>query len=119
MEERGLAPATMRKNRWFLLDLASPLHSRPINEISSAELLYLQNSIEKSGRRETSKKMQGVNSALFRLEIVTLQAESDPTAALKGALNPPKVTSRAAFTDVKMFGAFLRDLGSGLVKSRI
>jgi hypothetical protein len=30
----------MKKKRWFLLDLASPLHNRPINEITSAELLY-------------------------------------------------------------------------------
>ena len=34
MEERGLAPATMKKKRWLLLDLASPLHARPINEIT-------------------------------------------------------------------------------------
>jgi hypothetical protein len=57
-EERGLAPATMKKKRWILLDLAQPLHNRPINKISSAEVLYLLKSIEKSGRRETAKKMR-------------------------------------------------------------
>jgi len=74
MEERGLAPTTMKKKRWFLLDLASPLHARPINEITSAELLYLLKSIEKSGRRETAKKMRGAISAVFRLAVVTLRA---------------------------------------------
>ncbi len=29
--ERDLAPATMRKKRWYLLDLASPIRQRPIN----------------------------------------------------------------------------------------
>ncbi|MBV1865783.1 MAG: tyrosine-type recombinase/integrase [Rhodobacteraceae bacterium] len=110
MEERGLAPTTMKKKRWFLLDLASPLHNRPINEITSAELLYLLKSIEKSGRRETAKKMRGAISAVFRLAVVTLRAETDPTYAIKDALIPPKVTSRAAITDVKKFGALLRDL---------
>ncbi|MGR3662803.1 MAG: tyrosine-type recombinase/integrase [Paracoccaceae bacterium] len=110
MIERELAPATIKKTRWLLLDLASPLHNRPINEITSAELLYLLKSIEKSGRRETAKKMQGAISAVFRLAVVTLRAETDPTFALKGALLPPKVTSRAAITDEKKFGVLLRDL---------
>lgn len=110
MEERGLAVATMKKKRWFLLDLASPLQNRPINEITPAELLYLLKSIEKSGRRETAKKMRGAISAVFRLAVVTMRAETDPTFALKDALIPPRVVSRAAITDEKKFGALLRDL---------
>jgi Phage integrase central domain/Arm DNA-binding domain len=70
--ERGLAPATLKKKRWFLLDLASPLHNRPISEITPAELLYLLKSIEKSGRRETAKKMRGAISAVFRLAVITM-----------------------------------------------
>ena len=108
--ERGLADSTMKKKRWFLLDLASPLHNRPINEITSAELLYLLKSIEKSGRRETAKKMRGAISAVFRLAIVTLRAENDPAFALRGALVPPKSVGRAAITDEKQFGMLLRDL---------
>ena len=90
--------------------LASPLHNRPINEITSAELLYLLKSIEKSGRRETAKKMRGAISAVFRLAIVTLRAENDPTLPLRDALIPPKVVGRAATTDEKKFGALLRDM---------
>lgn len=107
-DERDLAPATMRKKRWYLLDLASPLHRRPINEITPAELLYLLKSIEKSGRRETAKKMRGAISAVFQLAIVTLRAESDPSQALSDALIPPKAVSRAAITDETSFGALLR-----------
>ena len=47
--ERELAPATIRKQRWYLLDLAKPLHRRPIGEITPSEALYLLKSIEKSG----------------------------------------------------------------------
>jgi len=107
--QRDLAPATMRKKRWYLMDLASPLHERPIGEIKPPEVLYLLKSIEKSGRRETAKKMRGALSGVFRLAILTLRAETDPTAAIKGALVPPRVTSRAAITDEGLFGALLRD----------
>ncbi len=108
LSERELAPATMRKKRWYLLDLALPIHNRPINDITSAELLYLLKSIEKSGRRETAKKMRGALSAVFRLAILTLRAENDPTVPLRDALLPPKVTGRAAITDEKHFGKLLR-----------
>jgi len=109
MQERGRAPTTMKKKRWILLDLAAPLHKRPISEITSAEVLYLLKAIEKSGRRETAKKMRCEISAVFRLAVVTLRAETDPTYAIKDALIPPKVKSRAAITDEKIFGALLRD----------
>ncbi len=58
-QERELAPAATSRKRWYLLDLAKPIHNRPINEINPAEVLYLLKSIEKSGRRETAKKMRG------------------------------------------------------------
>ncbi len=110
MKERGRAPATLSKKRWILLDLAKPLHNRPINEINSAEVLYLLKTIEKSGRRETARKMRSELSAVFRLAIVTLRCDSDPALPIKDALIPPKVTHRAAILDEKKFGQFLRDL---------
>ena len=109
MDERGRAPATMAKKDWILMDLAKPLHSRPISEITSAEILYLLKAIEKSGRRETAKKMRSELSAVFRLAIVTLRCEDDPTIAVKDALLPPKVKHRAAIIDEEVFGQLLRD----------
>nr|WP_306263985.1 tyrosine-type recombinase/integrase [Pararhizobium sp. IMCC3301] len=108
LAERELAPATMRKKRWHIYDLAESLHNRSINEITSAEVLFLLKGIEKSGRRETAKKLRGTLSAIFRLAVVTLRAENDPTFPLRGALLPPKVTGRAAITDEKRFGDLLR-----------
>jgi len=108
--DRELADRTMKKKHWHIQTLAKSLHKRPIHEINSAEILHLLKDIERSGRRETAKKLRGTLSAIFRLAIVTLRADSDPTEAIKGALLPPKVTSRAAITDEKLFGALLRDL---------
>jgi len=121
--DRELADATMRKKIWHIHTLAEPLHHRPINEISAAEILHLLKKVEHSGRRETTKKLRGTISAVFRLAIVTLRAQNDPTLAIKGALLPVKVNNRAAITDEKVFGQFLRDLdaysGAGVIKDAL
>jgi len=43
---------------------------------------------------------------------VTLRAETDPTAALRGALLPPKRQGRTAIIDEKEFGTLLSTLDS-------
>ena len=108
LETSGKAGITVEKNRWLLLDLAKSLANRPIAEITSAELLDLLKRVEKSGRRETARRLRGVIGSVFRLAIVTLRATSDPTFALKGALVPPNVKPRSAITDEKQLGGFLR-----------
>jgi integrase len=108
--DRNLAEATLRKKRWHIEDLAKSLHNRPIDQITAAELLHLLKPIERSGRRETAKKLRATISAIFRLAMVTMRAPADPSAALKDALLPPKVTGRAAITDEKEFGQLLRRL---------
>ncbi len=99
-----------RKNRWYIDDLAKPIHNRRISQITAAELLRLLKPIEKRSRRETAKKLCAAISAIFRLAMVTMRAPADPSAALKDVLLPPKVTGRAAITDEKEFGELLRRL---------
>jgi len=79
---RGAAPATQTKTTWLLKDLAAPLSDRPIHEITPAELLALLQRIEKSGRRETARRLRGTISSVFKLAIVTLRAKDDPTVPL-------------------------------------
>lgn len=110
MQERNAAGATITKTKWLLEDLASPMAKRPIKEITAAEILQLLQKIEKSGRRETARRLRGVIGSVFRLAIVTLRADTDPTLALQGALTPPKANGRAAITDEKQFGQLLADI---------
>jgi len=85
--------------------------------------LQLLKAVEASGRRETAKKLRGTLSGAFRLAVVTLRAESDPTYAVRGALLPVKTTNRAAILDEDTFGQFLRDLteytGSQVIKDAL
>lgn len=101
------AEATIKKTTWLLLDLASPLSKRPMRDITSAELLHLLKKVEESGRRETAKRLRGVIGSVFRLAIVTLRAEHDPTIALHGALLAPNVKGRAAIINEPKLGALL------------
>lgn len=59
LEEGGAAESTLSKNRWLLLDLAAPLVKRPIAEITPAEILSILKRIERSGRKETARRLRG------------------------------------------------------------
>ncbi len=109
-EDKGLAEVTMDKHRWLLTVLADSLVDRPIAEITPAEILDLLRKVERSGRRETAKKLRADIGAVFRLAVVTGRATTDPTLALRGTLIPPKAKGRPAITDEKQLGAFLRSL---------
>ena len=107
LEESGTAASTMTKNRWYLLDLAAPLANLPITEITPAEILGLLKKIEKSGRRETARKVRGTIGSVFRLAITTLRATNDPTFPLRRALLKPNVQHRPAITDEVKLGALM------------
>ena len=109
-EANDAAQATIDKSRWLLQDLASPLSNRPIADITPAEVLDILLRIEKIGHRETARRLRGAIGRVFRLAVVTLRAETDPTFALRGALQPPKVTHRPAITDEKKFGGLMRSI---------
>lgn len=107
-QQRGTARSTLTKTTWLLQDLAAPLKDRPIRDVTPAEVLTLLQRIEKSGRRETARRLRGTISGVFKLAIVTLRAELDPTVPLHGALLPPQVVGRAAITDERELGKLLR-----------
>ena len=107
MEANGASESTMSKNRWMLLDLAAPLSDRPITEIVAAEILIVLKRIEKTGRRESARRLRGVIGSVFRHAIVTLRATTDPTFALRGALLKVKVTPRAAIIDETRLGTLM------------
>jgi integrase len=107
LEDGGAAVATLAKNRWLLIELASPLHKRRAANVTPAEILVILQKYEKAGLRETAKRLRGVIGAVFRLAVATLRAETDPTYALRGAIAAPIVSHRAAITDEKQLGALM------------
>jgi integrase len=110
LEENGAAESTLNKVRWLLLDLASPLTKRPIVEITPAEILVILKRYEKSGRRETARRLRGVIGKVFRIAVATLRAPTDPTYALQGALLAPVVHHRPAITEERQLGALVASI---------
>ena len=110
LEANGRAETTMIKNRWMLQNLAAPLATRPIAEIVPIEILDVLKCIEKSGRRETARKLRGTMGSVFRYAIVTLRATNDPTYPLRGALLKPIVQHRPAIIDEKALGSLMRSI---------
>jgi integrase len=81
MAANGVIEKTIKKNRWLLEDLAAPLSARPIAEIVPAEILTILKRIEKSGRRDTARRLRGVMGSVFRLAVVTLGYAKDEMTA--------------------------------------
>lgn len=91
-------------------DIFPWLGSRPIADISAADLLETLQRIEDRGALETAHRAKQNCSQVFRYAIATRRADRDPSADLKGAL-PPVVRSHfAAITDPKEVGDMLRKL---------
>lgn len=109
LKGRGIAEVTLAKKRWLLIDLAGPsLGHRAIAEISAFEILSVLQQVERSGRRETARRLRSSIGAVFRYAIATLRADNDPTFALRDALERPRVRHLSALTDPKALGGLLR-----------
>jgi integrase len=107
LKAEGKAFRTIEKNRWLLLDLAKPLAHRPMIDITPAEILEILKRVEKTGRRESARRLRGTIGTVYRYAIATLRATNDPTYALRGALLKVEVTHRPAITDERDLGALM------------
>lgn len=107
LRDEGKSESTISKNQWLLQDLAQPLTKRPMTKITPAEILDILKKIEKSGRRDTARRLRGVLGSVFRFAIVTLRATNDPTFALRGALLAPIVQHRPAIVEERQLGSLM------------
>jgi integrase len=65
--------------------------SLPIRSVTAAHLLEIIRRIEGRGAETVALLVRQWSSAIFRYAVATLRADSDPAAALKGAIHRPKV----------------------------
>ena len=104
-----VADVTANKTRWLLTSFLFPeIGSRPINDITSRELLTALRKIEATGKLETASRAKIVAGQVFRFAIIEGKAENDPTTSLRGALKRRAIKHHAAITDPKAMGELLR-----------
>ena len=105
------APKTLAKAVWTFEDLLFPyIGSRPVTALAPPELLEVFRRLERRGKYETAHRSKQRVGQVLRYAIATGRAERDPTADLRGALAPIKVTNRAAVTDPREVAQLLRAL---------
>lgn len=108
LKSAGRAEATIAKNAW-LIDMARPsLGTRPIAEITSADIFGVLKGIEARGKRESARRARAVIGAVFRRAIAEGRVSGDPTVALQRQLAAPDVKPRAALLTRAEFGSLLR-----------
>jgi integrase len=109
MEEGGAAPRTIAKNRWLLVDLAAPLKDIPIADLQNdtPRIHDLCERISKAGRRESAIRLRGAIGGVFKRAIIKGKATINPTLAMAGELDQPKVRHHAGLTDPKRVGRLL------------
>jgi len=109
MERQDVAEVTASKTRWLLEAFLFPeIGARPIAEVTPRELLAALRRIEESGRLETARRAKIKAGQVFRYAVLEGKAETDPTAALRGALKAPRNRHHAAITDPARMGELLR-----------
>lgn len=104
----GLAETTINKKKWLISLALDDLGTRPITEITAAEILVPLRRVEAKGNYETAKRMRTTIGEVFRFAIATARAVNDPTFGLKGALIAPKVTHIAAATTRENFSQLVK-----------
>ena len=105
--KEGRAEATLQKAHWLLNDIAAPLCTSPIAEITPPEVLAVLRTVEGKGNYEAARGARSIIGQVFRYAIATSRAERDVTADLRGALIAPAVKHRAAITSPKRLGELM------------
>lgn len=85
----------IRLNRYILPKIGAT----PLKQITSADILQICRSIENLGHDETARRVKTLISQVYSFAIAAGYAESDPTAALQGALKPKRHKHYATITN--------------------
>lgn len=92
-------PGTCKQVESFLATNCYPVFGdKPIRDVTAHEILGVLREMEGRGSVSSALKIRQWCSAIFCYAVATLRAESDPAAALKGAVIPHKVENSRCLT---------------------
>ena len=100
---------TMQKARWMLGTFVYPsIGARPLDAVETSDLLACLRTLEARGKLETARRLHQRMNAIFRYAVACDYVRRNPAADLRGALEPPVTTHRAAITEPAKIGALMR-----------
>lgn len=83
---------------------------KPVNEVTSPDVLALCRTIEARGTIETAHRVKTTCGLVFRYAIATGRAIYEPTQAIRGALQPVITSHQAAITDPSQVARLMQDI---------
>jgi integrase len=81
---------TRQVHRFLEADVFPYVGVLPIRSVTAAHLLEIVRRVERRGAATVAMMVRQWTSAVFRYAVSTLRADTDPAAALKGAIHRPK-----------------------------
>ncbi|HRH14257.1 MAG TPA: tyrosine-type recombinase/integrase [Azonexus sp.] len=91
-KKQGWTPYYLRQvERFHETDVFPYVGNLPIRNVTAAHLLEIVRRIDGRGAETVALLVRQWASAIFRYAVATLRADTDPAAALKGAIHRPKV----------------------------
>jgi len=83
------------------------IHNRPLESITTQELVQLCRVLEAQGKRETAHRVASFADRVFRFAAQSGYTSHNPARDMRGALKPVAVKSRAGITTPESFGAMM------------
>lgn len=112
-QEKVWSPEHTKRNRERLKRYVYPwLADVPISELKPPLILAVIGQIEKKDKFETAHRIFSLISRICRYAVATGRSDSDPTAALSGALTPRSSQHFGAITEPETFAGLLRAIDS-------
>jgi len=96
------------KTEWLLSILEPKIGKLPVREITAPLLLTVLQEVQKSGRKETARRLRSFAGRVFNFAIITGRADHNPAVALQRALPTPKTRSHPAIIDREHVGRLMR-----------
>jgi integrase len=99
--------------RYLEADVFPYVGALPIRSVTAAHLLEILRRVEGRGAATTALLMRQWSSAIFRYAVATLRADSDPAAALRGAIQRPKIKHAKPLSreQIDFFASALKSYG--------
>lgn len=108
VRREGRADMTLRKLEWLLDMAVADLGDRPIQDITTPEVLRCLRKVEARGTHETARRLRSTIGTVFRFSVASGVATTDPTQALRDALVRPTAKPRAAIIETAELGKLMR-----------
>jgi integrase len=101
------AEITLAKMEWILGKIQADLGHRPIQEISTPQIIAVLKREEEAGNLETARRMRTIIGEVFRYAMQHGLITSDPVQATRGAIARPQPRNHPAIVDQKEFAKLL------------